>query len=521
MTQDPDENPSLELGRFVAVLKRRWLAVAVGLMIGVLGAAALLAFMPRTSKASTLVNINVISTEPFKQDRPASDLVDAQTETQLARSTEVVTAVSKGMGGAMTPQEVRRASDVVLLADGTVLRVSFSAAKPEQARQGANDIAQAYLQYRSKIAQDKVDAVVDQLTARRTELTTELASIQLLLTPKSTGAARARLQAQSQVTNQALSSLTSQLTSIQSLDTGGGTVLTSADRGTTSISPRKGLVVASGVLGGLGLGLVLAFMVNLADRRVRDAHDVEAAGGGAILARIQRSGGPVHPTDEEADAMRSLRERLLAIVPERRPVVAVADVSREGVPTNIAINLALVSAQVGLKVHLVLLEYSAPFVKNLVELLELTPVASNNRLPLTVSRRYPLVSVTLPLQDPQGDDNSADQVVDLLRDNDEQGFDLTLIGLPKNSSRSLRLAVGRTGHAFVLVVTERDTRIDQIAEMSAELAAVRAVIHGSVMVPKDSRMAHRRAKKESSKRPPTVPRAAKREGFGRWKVGTA
>ncbi len=500
MSMDTNESPSLELGRFVTVLKRRWLAVAAGLVIGCVLAAAFLALTTRTATATTLVNVNVISTQPFSQQRPDSDLIDAQTETQLARSSEVVTAVGRTLGGDATPHQVRTSSTAELLAPGTVMRIQYSAPTRAQAEAGADAVAEEYIAYRSQLAQDKVDTVTEQLNKRRTDLSDELGKIQERLSTTSATTLRARLQTQYNVANQSLSALTQELTSFESLDTSGGTVLTSADAGTTVVSPRTWVVVASGVLGGLLLGLMLAFLVNVADRRVRDPHDVEAAGGGAILARLRR-GDPVHPTDQEADAVRSLRERLLATLPGPGPVVAVADVSGQGAPTNIAVNLALASAHIGMKVHLVLPEYSVRYVSNLSDVLHLAPVDSAQRLPLTVSRLYPNVHVTLPPPQMQGDDNAADQVIELLRDNADQSFDLTLIALPKHSSRSLRLAVGRTGHAFVLVVAERYTRIDAVAGIASELRAVNAVIHGSVLVGRGRRFggrSRRKAKREAA-----------------------
>jgi capsular polysaccharide biosynthesis protein len=481
MSAASTENPSLELGRFATVLRRRWLAVATGLVIG--GLLGLLSFLylPTTATAATLVNVNVISTQPFAQDRPSSDLLDSQTESQLARSSRVVSEVSRGLGG-VTPQEVRRAATASLLPDGTVVRITYAASTQARAQAGANDLAQQYLEYRSELAQDRVDSVAEKLTARRDDLATQLTDLQLRNTPTVAASVRARLDSQAQVATQALNSVVAELADLQAVDTSGGTVLTSADGATTTISPRPWIMVLSALLGGLMLGLLLALLVHLADRRVRDAHDVEAAGGGPLLTRVRRGTSSVPPAREEADAMRSLRERLLATLPARGAVVTIADVSRHGVPSHIATNLALVSAQVGMRVHLIVPEQSSRFVQDLSRILDLAPVESTHRLPLLVSRRHPNVSVTLPLRDVQGDDNSADQVAELLAESDEPGFDLTLIALPHDASRSVRLTAARLGHNFVLVVTERDTRIEQIAELTTELAAVDALVPGTVLV---------------------------------------
>lgn len=495
MSADTSQNPSLDLGRFVTVLKRRWLTVLIGLLIGVALAATILVYTSRTFTATTLVNINVISAQPFNQSRPDSDLIDAQTEIQLARSSEVVSSVSRRLSGSTPSQVVRRATTAELLADGTVLRIQYAASTAARAEAGADAVAEEYLAYRSQLAQARVDAVVKQLNIRRAALTDQLTDIQELLSTTGQIPIRARLQAQTQVTNQALSALTQELTSLQSINTGGGTILTTANPGTTVVSVRTAVVMASGVLGGLLLGCVLAALVNRLDRRVRDEHDVVAAGGGSVLGRVPRGGGRVDPIGQEADAVRSLRERLLATLSGPRPVVALAEITGHGPPASIATNLALSCAHIGMNVHLILPEHPQGYVDDLSEVLDLTPVESGHRLPLTVSRRYPNVSVSLPTHT-DWDDNSADQVIDLLRETDHEGYELTLIALPANSSRSLHLAVGRTGHAFVLVVAERRTKRDEVSATSAELAAVNAVVHGTVLVGRDRRFGRRSRDRE-------------------------
>lgn len=488
MTENALESPSLELGRFVVVLRRRWRALLFGLLVGMVAAVGYLLLMPVTVTASTLVDVNVISAEPFNQVRPDSDLVDSETEIQLARSTEVVTKVSDSFGGDPTPAEVRNATSAVLLADGTVLRVSYGADSVFRAESGADALARDYLDYRSAEAQKKVDTILDQLTARRSELQAELITVQADAAKRgSTSVSRARAQARTQVINVDLGAVASQMSGLQSLDTTGGTVLSSADAGTTSITPRKALVAAGGLLGGLLLGLILAFLANVVDRRVRDEHDIEAAGGGAVLSRLRKRSGSVPSSDADADEIRSLRERLLTILPDDEPVVAVADVSRKGAPTDIATNLAIVTAQTGLTVQLVLPEHPHRFVNALTPTLRLTPTGGDGHFQHFASTRYGHLTVTVPGDRARGGSNSADQVVELLQRRG-RGFGLTLIAIPPDSTRSLRLAAGRLGHAFVLVVAERDARIEQIAALSTELRAVRGVVHGTVLVPRGRRM---------------------------------
>ncbi|MGA8210921.1 MAG: Wzz/FepE/Etk N-terminal domain-containing protein, partial [Nocardioidaceae bacterium] len=475
MTEDALESPSLDIGRFVHVLRRRWLVVVLGLVVGCVVAVAVLMLVPRTATATTLVDVNVISAEPFSQSRPDSDLVDAETETQLARSTAVVEEVSKTLGEKLTPAQVRSRTTATLLADGTVLRISFSTTGVATAIRGADALAAEYLAFRSDVAQRKMDTMLGQLVARRTDLQEQLVKV------RSGAATSGRAQAQAQVISGDLGAVASQMAKLQALDTTGGTVLATADPSTTRISPRAYSVLASGGFGGLLLGLVLAFVVNLLDRRVRDENDVEAAGGGLVLSRVHDRSGEVPAMGDDLDSIRSLRERLLAVLPVDGAVVAVADVNRHGLPTDIAVNLAIVTAQVGLRVNLVLPEHAPEVVRALRVRLGLSPTATGARV---VSPRFEGVSVSVLGATDTDSGVSADEITDLLAGRDDEA-DLTVVALPPSCSRSLRLSAGRLGHAFVLVVSERDTRIEQVAALATELTAVQAVVHGSVLVPRE------------------------------------
>ena len=64
---------------------------------------------PPQVTATVLVNVRVISSELFNTSRSPSEVVDPQTEAQLARSFQVVSAVSESMGDGTSPAEVREA----------------------------------------------------------------------------------------------------------------------------------------------------------------------------------------------------------------------------------------------------------------------------------------------------------------------------------------------------------------------------------------------------------------------------
>src|SRR5690606_29367974 len=77
---------SLDIGHYLWVLRRQWVVVALCMVLGAVAAFAYVTMSPKVAIARTTVQLNVIMTEPFSSQRPASGLLDASTEANIARS---------------------------------------------------------------------------------------------------------------------------------------------------------------------------------------------------------------------------------------------------------------------------------------------------------------------------------------------------------------------------------------------------------------------------------------------------
>src|SRR5690606_24346926 len=170
--------------------------------------------------------------------------------------------------------------------DGTVLRIEFTAPGAGDAADGATLVAEEYLTYRSDLAQDRVDVASQRLEGRRNTLNRQLARANVRASNANEGAERISEEMSRQAISDELSAVTSQLNELRAVDTSGGTVLTEADSRQVQVSPNRPLILGSGLFGGALLGLVLAFIANVLDRRVRDSYDVFGAGGGISVARL-------------------------------------------------------------------------------------------------------------------------------------------------------------------------------------------------------------------------------------------
>lgn len=487
MSDQLDGNASLELGRYARILRRRWRVVVLFGLLGLLAAGGYLLLRPSTYTSSSLVAVNVISTDPFNNTRNPSSLIDQQTEIQTARSSAVLGETAAALGNGVTRQDVKRSLTVELLADATVLRISYTGDSVAQAIDGAEEAGRNFLDYRGALAAQRITAINDQLTKRRDVLRDDLIRVNRQAARAASGS-QAATQAESdrQLINTDLDSLATQITATNGIDTTGGTVLTSAEDNGAFVQPRRGLLLAGGLLGGLLLGLIACFVRNTLDRRLFDADDVRMAGGGPLLARLRAREETLPAASDDLDAVRSVWERLLSSMPEHDPVLAVADISSRKVPSEVALNLALPMCDAGRNVEVVLMEYPPDVVAQVVRLLDLYPVDTPGPITRLASHDHPGLTVSL-----LGEQGADTRTVDLLRavlGDEGRAAEITVLALPPTVSRSARLAAGRLAHASLIIVAHKTSRGDVLHEMADELHAVRAGIAGTVMVPRGRRL---------------------------------
>lgn len=482
------EGESVELSRYWWILRRRWYVVAVCVLLGLAVGVAGVMLSAKTYTATAVVNLNAISSQPFDNTKSDSQLIDAQTEVQLARSATVLGGAADKLGTGTTRAQMLANTDVQPVADATVVRISYTAASAAVATRGADLIASGYLDYRSTSAAEKVAQVADRLKRQRTTLRARLLDLNKKLAHAKEGSAAA-IQAESnrQMINAELSSLISQISQFRIVDTQGGTLISSAADNDVVVGPSKKLLLLVPVLAGLVLGLIAAFVVNLLDRRLHGAGSVSSAGGGAVLALL--SSEPAIPAfGNDADAIRSLHERLLADVGPGSDLVVV-DLTTSSPPSGVGVNLALAMVEDHGACRLVLADPAPEFLEQVAAGLELDSAGEFAEGSVYTSRLVPALGV-VTLQREGG--CSAGDLAQVLQHGAEHHA-RTVVALPPTVPRSLRLAAGRLGHAILLVANERGTTTTAIRELTDELDALDALVPGTVLV-SGKRSAARRAR---------------------------
>lgn len=477
MTDVTANSQSISLGRYLTVLRRRRWAVVVGILLGVLAAVGYLLALPPKWTAATQVNITVISDDPFNAQRSPSDLIDPQTELQTARSSSVLSQAASKLERGETATDLRQQMDATLVDNGTVMRISFKASSERTAEDGADAIAGAYLEFRSAQADGRRNTIRDQLNDRRDQLRRDIQAAQSTIQKSAAGSPR-RTQAEAdlQVLVAEANSLASQITGLEGLDTSGGSVLTEAADNPIVVTPRRGLTLATGLGLGIVLGMILAFLVNVLDRRVHDAFDVVGASAGPVVGTVDAVRASIPARGADRDAIATTRERLLANFDPDGGVLAVLDLTRGAAPSDFPVNLAIALADVHGAVDLALPGWGHEHVDLVLEGLGMTGLDRDGWA------NVPELGLTLYTQAALDHQLRGQQIIMLGAGRDTGTHRCLVIAVPPAADRSTYLAAARLADSTILVAEMLATRIGDLAGGATDIQAVRSRLTGTVLM---------------------------------------
>lgn len=489
MNVDQTRASTLGFEHYVFVLKRQWRVIVATALLGIAAAVCYLLLAPQTVTATTTINLNVITTEPFSAQRAASGLLDDATEAAIARSHVVASRASDLLDGDFTAKQIRDASTVVTSSGAAVVTVDFEAGSAAAAVNGADAVASAYLSFRGEQAQERITVMVTNLTDRIDALNVTLADLNQQLTsaePNSAAYAQASTQRQQILTE--LEGLLSERNGLQSVDTTGGIVLSSAENNALSYDPRRTVTLLTGLAAGLVLGVIAAFVRNPSDRRVRNAGELRRVLEAPVLATIDASREDIPATGRSADALRVTRERLLVDV-HPGTAVLVIDATHGEDTSSTAVNLAVVTAQAGYDVQLIVPGVSADFHAHLRTALDLENVEHGNAQSM-IAPTLRLFTATDAGDERQGDlllTKQTHAVIDVAG-----AHTLTYVVLSSNAHPASILAGLRLAHSVVVVAREKATTSTEIRWIREEAAGIETVMLGAMIERAQPRTRHSR-----------------------------
>ena len=334
------------LVRALAVLRERWwvVVVAVVVCVGVALALTLSATKEYTATAKLLFGQNPLITEVGgNAPSPSTDpQADQATNLLVVTTTQVAAAVKQALRSPLSTSELLGLVSTKNDQSSNIVDVSATDSSPASAAAIANAFADQYVVV-SK------GANVQQVLAAQELIAQQLAA--LPPTPANAGT-RANLQAALQ-----------RLQTTAAVQTGNAEVVEHASVPGSPSSPNKKVNLIVALVFGLGLGVGLAFLLNVLDRRLKEVEDFEGIYRAPALATIPRwrRGGEGGLDPVALEQFLILRSGLSVLTPgrEARVVLVGSAVAGEG-KTTVAIGLARAAAASGQSVILVETDFKRP-----------------------------------------------------------------------------------------------------------------------------------------------------------------
>ncbi|MDQ1722305.1 MAG: hypothetical protein QOI26_2039 [Pseudonocardiales bacterium] len=474
------------IGQFFTTVRRQLLLVMVLVILGIVAAGALLLNTPKNYQATAIVDIS-----PTSSSASSSSSVSTITESRIVTSTSVAQVAKQTLSFAGTPTELAQRVTVSSPLASQVLNISFTAGTAQGAADGANAFANAYLDYRTLIAQKDITQRIGRIQSQVADLEASLASLKAGANDTQRGLLQNQIQ---QLQNQQNAYQTSVINP--------GQVAGAAVVPGSPVSPKPLLYLAAGLLMGLLAGIVLAVARDRRDDRVRDSADLEHSVGAPVIAEsataeVARPGelaAIAAARGAEADAYRTVTTTITSNSADSR-IVLLCGSGHQGFSLA-PLNLATTFAMQGLTT---VIAGPRQAVEPATELLEVEslPTYSDAKLAdqLAPSLRLPALLV-LSL----GDEVSlgatlranGDSLGEVLTKVDMIVLDGVNIELP---STSLRL--GQLADEAVVVAYQNRSTHSEIERLARQLAQVSATVLGAVLLSRRSglgaRLRRRRA----------------------------
>ncbi|MET7708584.1 lipopolysaccharide biosynthesis protein [Micromonospora sp. NPDC005413] len=331
---------------------RRWRTVAGSAALVLLAVAGYLALIPATYTATTAVVVRAVVTDPFSVPSGGADrAVNMTAESGIAISNDVIDKVAAITG--RNTEDVADALEVETPVGGQLMRFGYAGHSEGEAVDGANGAAQAYLDLRRGIYENQRAAVLKSYDDTIALVTTQRATTQKSLPANESSTnpspRTSALLDQLRALNDQLATLAEQRSKVASADLSPGAITSAARTPVPSSRDAAPLLLAAGLLGGLLLGGLVAFVRESMDRRVRTSGEAAAVVGAPLLGTVRRLRGG-RPDDAD------LRYLALALGrwvdgPQRTPLVLLSASTNEG-REQISVGLAAALAQNGHDVRL-------------------------------------------------------------------------------------------------------------------------------------------------------------------------
>ncbi|MFE2160761.1 lipopolysaccharide biosynthesis protein [Streptomyces lydicus] len=336
--------------------------IVLGLVLGMLGGAAVSLLGGSTYTATGEVVVHAISTAPFQAGGVSVDKqISMGTERQIAQSASVAAGAAKALGERTAPAVLQRDLRVSNPPETQTLMFEYSADSPERAAALVNAFVHAYLDYRENAASHRIDTTVSKLSAELKPLLEQRKVLDQRIAEANAGSGKTSDQSERGNLVTEIADLQGRISSLKSLDTTPGDIVRKGDPPAFPSSPGLAMLLLTGAVAGLALGILAAWVRSVLEPRVRSVADVQdnlrapvlgilpRRRGGERLLEVGRSGHGNRAEAYRTIAFRLVHDRRFA---GRGSLLIVAP--RENADAvSVAVNLAGAFAEIGNDILLV------------------------------------------------------------------------------------------------------------------------------------------------------------------------
>ncbi len=315
-------------------------------VLGLLAALGYVLLVPSAATADAVVAVRPVVTDAFTPSGASADrAVNMNVERGIATGTEVVRRLVDATG--RDQRDVQDALELEVPTGGQILRFRFTANSTRDAVAGVNLAASAYLDVRRTMYEQQRADILRSYDESIRKVQAQQAALQSRIASAREGEADAAVAELSAVNSQ-LVQLGSARTEIAAVDVNPGWVTREAETNLVTPGGSDLLRLLAGLLGGVLLGIVLAYGWESVDRRVRSVDDGRDATGLPLLgtARGPKARGSRHAVDAD------VRYVAMAIAGRIREPARIVLLTTRGDQTALGAGLAVALAVTGREVYL-------------------------------------------------------------------------------------------------------------------------------------------------------------------------
>jgi succinoglycan biosynthesis transport protein ExoP len=489
----------MRLADYTGAVRRRWWLVLLVAVIATLGAAGYFKTAHKVYTATALVYVTASSssgTAGQVANSRTTSTVNLDTEAQVVHSATVAQAADNLMHSTDNVQLLLGRVSVTVPANSQVLSISCEGSSPADAASCAQAFAQAYLNYSSNSTTASIKSQITTLQANITTLEADSAKLKVAV---------ANLPANSPqraIDNEGLTSQHSQLGSLNGqiatltanlADPSGGSIISNATPPLSATSPKVLLIIPSGLVGGLLIGLVLAYLVDRRDRRIRGPGDVTRLNVPVLMSLPLRKFTPeLTIADHRSPTGRSFSELahlLTGSLGAGSHVILVAGSAPGHGASMVAGNLAAALSRHQPDVTLICGDLEGSVIPQMAAVQSgrgLTDVLAGD-VPAEAVGRHPAAAPRLTVITPgtagtQAEDLRQDAVEQLLSSLQGEDRWVVIEAAPVTSGPDV-YTLALTANAAILVAETPGAHSDQVLDSVERLDKMGATVLGAVLLP--------------------------------------